>query len=42
VVLRLEDKVHYVDFGHLDHFTPGSGRLTGPINVITVGLGYAF
>jgi hypothetical protein len=24
VVLRLEGKVHYVDFGHLDHFTPES------------------
>lgn len=41
-VLRLEDKVHYVDFGRLDHFSPESGRLTGPINVITVGLGLAF
>ena len=32
--LRLEDKIHLVNFGSLDSFAPGAGNLSGPINVI--------
>lgn len=36
--LRLEDKIHLVNFGRLDSFSPGAGHLSGPINVIQVGV----
>ena len=36
--LRLEDKLHHVDFGNLGPFAPGSGDLAGPINMIQFGL----
>lgn len=36
--LRLEDKIHLVNFGSLDSFSPGAGNLSGPINVIQVGV----
>lgn len=36
--VRLEDKVHLVNFGSLDSFSPGTGNLSGPINVIQVGV----
>ena len=36
--LRLEDKIHLVNFGSLDRFSPGGGNLSGPINVIQVGV----
>jgi hypothetical protein len=40
-VLRIEDKLHYADFGRLQHVTSDSGRLTGPINIIQIGLALA-
>jgi hypothetical protein len=36
--VRLEDKVHLVNFGSLDSFAPGVGNLSGPINVIQIGV----
>ena len=36
--LRLEDKVHLVNFGSLDSFSPEAGDLSGPINVLQVGV----
>jgi hypothetical protein len=36
--IRLEDDIHLVNFGSLDHFSPGVGGLSGPINVIQIGL----
>jgi hypothetical protein len=36
--LRLEDKIHLVNFGSLDSFAPGAGNLSGPINVIQIGV----
>jgi hypothetical protein len=36
--LRLEDKVHLVNFGSLDSFAPGAENLSGPINVIQIGV----
>jgi hypothetical protein len=36
--VRLEDKVHLVNFGSLDSFSPGAGNLSGPINVIQIGV----
>ena len=36
--VRLEDKIHLVNFGSLDSFSPGAGNLSGPINVIQVGV----
>lgn len=36
--LRLEDKIHLVNFGSLDSFSPAAGHLSGPINVIQVGV----
>lgn len=36
--LRLEDKIHLVNFGNLDSFSPGAGNLSGPINVIQIGV----
>jgi hypothetical protein len=36
--LRLEDKIHLVNFGSLDRFSPGAGNLSGPINVIQIGV----
>jgi hypothetical protein len=36
--VRLEDKIHFVNFGSLDSFSPGAGNLSGPINVIQVGV----
>jgi hypothetical protein len=40
LLLRLEDKFHMVDFGSLGNFSPGSGSLTGPINMIQIGIGF--
>jgi len=40
LLLRLEDKFHMVDFGSLGTFSPSSGSLTGPINMIQVGFGF--
>jgi hypothetical protein len=40
--LRLEDKVHLVNFGSLDSFAPGAGNLSGPINVIQIGVVMGF
>jgi hypothetical protein len=39
LLLRLEDKLHWADFGNLGNFSPGSGGLTGPINTIHIGFG---
>ena len=36
--VRLEDKIHLVNFGSLDSFSPGAGNLSGPINVIQIGV----
>lgn len=36
--VRLEDKIHLVNFGSLDSFSPGDGNLSGPINVIQIGV----
>jgi hypothetical protein len=36
--LRLEDKIHLVNFGSLDSFSPGTGNLSGPINIIQFGV----
>jgi len=36
--LRLEDKIHLVNFGSLESFSPGAGNLSGPINVIQFGV----
>jgi hypothetical protein len=36
--LRLEDKIHLVNFGSLDSFAQGTGNLSGPINVIQIGV----
>jgi hypothetical protein len=36
--VRLEDKIHLVNFGSLGSFSPGAGNLSGPINVIQVGV----
>jgi len=36
--VRLEDKIHLVNFGSLDSFSPGAGNLSGPINVLQVGV----
>jgi hypothetical protein len=36
--VRLEDKIHLVNFGSLDSFSPGAGNLSGPINAIQVGV----
>lgn len=36
--IRLEDDIHLVNFGSLDHFSPGVGGLSGPINVIQIGV----
>ena len=43
-VLRIEDKVHLVDFGKIEKnvFSTGSGGLHGPINVIQIGIAYGF
>lgn len=41
LLLRLEDKFHLVDFGSLGNFSPSSGSLTGPINMIQFGFGMA-
>jgi len=43
-VLRLEDKVHLVDFGKIKKnvFSTGSGGLHGPINIIQIGIAYGF
>lgn len=42
LVLRIEDKFHLVNFGGLGDFSPSSGNLTGPINMIQIGIGLAF
>lgn len=39
LLLRLEDKLHWADFGSLGDFAPSSGSLTGPINTIHIGFG---
>lgn len=36
--LRLEDKVHLVNFGSLDSLSPGAGNLSGPVNAIQIGV----
>jgi hypothetical protein len=36
--IRLEDKVHFVNFGSLDSFAPATGNLSGPINIIQFGV----
>jgi len=36
--LRLEDDIHLVNYGSLDHFAPGVGGLLGPLNVIQVSV----
>lgn len=36
--LRLEDDIHLVNYGSLDHFSPGVGGLSGPLNVIQVSV----
>ena len=41
-LLRIEDKFHMVNFGSLGTFSPNSGTLTGPINMIQIGLGLSF
>lgn len=43
-LLRIEDKVHVVDFGKIEKsvFSTGSGGLHGPINVIQIGIAYGF
>ena len=35
---RLEDKIHLVNFGTLDTFSPDTGNLSGPINVLQFGV----
>lgn len=35
--LRLETKVHFVDFGSTDRYAPGAGDLSGPINMLLIG-----
>ena len=40
-IVRIEDKVHFVDFGQLGPFTPGTQNLTGPINVFQIGIALA-
>ncbi len=35
--LRLEAKVHFVDFGSTDRYAPGAGDLSGPINTLLFG-----
>lgn len=35
--LRLETKVHFVDFGSADSYAPGAGDLTGPIDTLLIG-----
>lgn len=42
LVLRIEDKLHFVNFGSLGDFSPSSGSLTGPINMIQVCIGLVF
>jgi hypothetical protein len=32
--LRIENKVHFVDFGSTDSYAPGAGELEGPISTI--------
>ena len=43
-LLRIEDKVHFVDFGKINNnvFSTGSEGLRGPINVIQLGIAYGF
>jgi hypothetical protein len=36
--IRLEDDIHLVNYGSLDNFSPGAGGLSGPINVIQIGI----
>jgi len=36
--IRLEDDIHLVNFGSLDNFSPGAGGLSGPLNVIQIGI----
>ena len=40
--VRLEDKIHFVNFGSLENFSPGAGNLSGPINVIQIGVAAGF
>jgi hypothetical protein len=35
--MRLEAKVHFVDFGSTDSYAPGAGDLTGPIHTTLIG-----
>lgn len=36
--IRLEDDIHLVNYGSLDHFSPGVGGLSGPLNVTQIGI----
>ncbi len=40
LALCLEGKVHFVNFGSLDDFSPGAGDLTGPIYMLQLGLSF--
>lgn len=40
--LRLEDQIHIVNFGSIESFAPGAGNLSGPINVLQIGLVLGF
>ncbi len=41
ILLRLEAKVMFADFGSLGDFAPGAGRLTGPMYLFQVGIAVA-
>ncbi len=36
--IRLEDDIHLVNYRSLDNFSPGAGGLSGPLNVIQIGV----
>ena len=38
LILRIEGKVHFVNFGDLGVFAPGSGDLKGPIYIFQAGI----
>jgi hypothetical protein len=40
--LRLEDQIHIVNFGSIESFAPGAGNLSGPINVLQIGVVLGF
>ncbi len=41
LILGLENKLHLVNFGDLEGFAPGAGDLTGPINIIQLGIAWS-